>query len=165
MISKVVEMRPQGVLKLSIKQDEYDVNRDNVDERVCDFYTDEGNVNPQPPKSEESSEGTSSINYMEIDEDGFLQKAQSIDKINVAKTYYFAEDKTVSDFEAYWRIRIDGKELGDPLEKLVTLSEVDKYTVSLRLAKSSKLYGQTIVLSLTDENGDYYSSIKLEVTK
>jgi hypothetical protein len=41
-------MNPQGVFKMSIKQDEFDIKRDNVAERICDYYTDEGNINPAP---------------------------------------------------------------------------------------------------------------------
>lgn len=163
MISKVVEMNPQGVLKISIKQDEFDIHRDNIEARVCDYYSDDGNINSQPEITPDESVGSSKINHMVIGDDGFLTLADPISSINVATTYYFSEDTSVSDFDAHWRIAIAGKEPNDPLQKLITLSDVDKRTASLRVSKTSKLYGQTIVLSLTDSDGNYYSSINLEV--
>lgn len=165
MISKVVEMNPQGVLKISIKQDEFDVHRDNVEARVCDYYSDDGNINPEPEIPADESVGTSKINHMIIDDSGYLASADPISSINVATTYYFSEDTSVSDFDAHWRVEIVGKEPGNLLEKLITLSNVDKRTVSLRVSKTSKLYGQTVVLSLSDADGNYYSSINLEVVK
>lgn len=162
MISKVTEMNPQGVLKISIKQDEFDIHRDNVQARVCDYYSDDGNINPDPKKPPEESEGTSTINYMVVDDQGFLSQSDMINTINVAKTYYFSSK---DDFEAHWRVQIDGKDSGDPLERLVELSIIDLHTISLRLSKSSKLYNQSIILSLSDQNGDHYSSIKLEVVR
>ena len=51
MISKVTEMNPQGILKLSIKQDEFDIHRDNIAERVCDYYLDDGDINTDSPET------------------------------------------------------------------------------------------------------------------
>lgn len=160
MISKVTQMNPQGILKLSIKQDEFDIHRDNVKERVCDYYSDGGDINVDPVT--DPVENESSIKYMVLDESGYLTDSDMITTVNIGKTYYFA---TSASFSAQWRIAIDGKQQGDPLEKLVTISSVDDHTVSLRVSKTSKLYNQNIILSLSDSNGDHYSSIKLEVVK
>lgn len=160
MVSKIVEMNPQGVFKLSIKQDEFDIHRDNIKQRVCDYYTNDGNADVQTIMPE-SPTGESKIIYLTMDGNGYLAESDMISQINVATTYYFAEDKNTSDFESMWKVKFDD----ESLNKLATLSVVDKYTISLRLSKSSKLYGQSITLSVSDAEGNYYSSIKLEVIK
>ena len=153
-------MNPQGILKLSIKQDEFDIHRDNIAERVCDYYLDDGDINTDSPET--SGENQGNIKYMVLDESGFLKDADMISAVHVGQTYYC---ETSVDFVAKWRMAIDGQPQDSTLDKLVTLSNVNDHTISIRPSKSSKLYNRTIILSLTDSNGNHYSSIKLEVVK
>ena len=45
------------------------------------------------------------------------------------------------------------------------LTKFDKSTLAIKPAKASSLKGKKFVLSVCDSNGEYYSSIDLEVAE
>lgn len=169
MISKVLDMTPKGVIKLSLKQDDFNPKRDNIDLLVCDYYNDTGDIKVEKPNPDPVI-GSSSIIHMVVNSDGELEVGEDISSVSIATTYYFSsvfsEDTPV---DANWRITVkdtDGSytdEEKEALDRLMVLREVDDKSVSLRPGKSKKLSGLTFVLSVCDINGNYYSSIELEV--
>lgn len=164
MVTKIGEMNPKGILKLSIKADDYDSMRDNVDLMVCDYYTASGDTQVVLDGNSKTPQHTSVITYQELDADGYLAGADMVSQVNIATAYYFkatTDDGTAPNF--VWRIKVDGCADGDALQKLVYLTRVAGDTTMLKIAKSNKLNGKTIILSASDANGDYTSSIGLEV--
>ena len=171
MVTKVLDMAPQGVIKLSLKQDDFSPKRDNVELRVCDYYNDTGDVVVERPTDNPAPPGSSTIYHMVVNSDDELEDAEMISKIDVGSTYYFRAEFSGFAYDADWRIEL--VDTGDnytedeeyALARLITLRKVDDTTVSVRPGKSYKLPGKTFRLSVCDDMGNYYSSIDLEVSE
>ncbi len=173
-VTKVQDLIPQGIIKLTLKQDELDETRDNVDLMLCNYYNGSGEV----VTKQESHVDDTAKSYLWsaiIDEDGVLQRNRTQDKIlHIAKTSYFnveffLKDK-LQDLNAEWRIDYNGtSELSEEEIKhlcgLIVMRQIDKSTISIKPAKTNKLVGEKFILSVQDLNGDYASSIELEVQK
>lgn len=165
-VSKVQQVNPIGVLRLTIKQDNYNPHRDNADLLIADYYSHSGDPDPAPTVDGDTTEKVGKIIAQSLTEDGYLKDETDLPTtITTAMPYYFKAIDPQDEvwFDAVWRVKIDGFEEGNPLQKLVHLTKVSGDTVMLKIAKSSKIKGKTIVLSVTDKDQDYYSSIKLEV--
>lgn len=173
MVTKVLDMFPKGIIKLSLKEDTYNTHKDNPDLLVCDYYSDTGDVQPELPEDDPSDNHTSSIVRMKLDNDGNLVEDIDFDSsaatIAVGEKQYFKMVVT-DDITAQWKITVDntdGKYTDDEcskLEDLMVIRQVDGTTISLRAGKSYRLPNVKFKLSVSDINGDYSSEIELEVT-
>lgn len=168
-VTKIKDINPQGIIKLSIKQDELNEKRDNVELRVCDYYTDEGDVLVDIPIIETPDvEKTSYINWMTTDMNGELIDGIET-KLEIGSTYYFEVKFSSPNVDPQWKINIvdDGNNLTDEDKEyyigLMKLTKFDSTTLALKPAKASSLKDKKFVLSVSDSNGEYYSSIELEV--
>lgn len=168
-VTKITDLNPQGIIKLSIKQDELNTKRDNIELRVCDYYTDEGDVLVDIPIIETPDvEKTSYINWMTTDMNGELIDGIET-KLEIGSTYYFEVKFSSPNVDPQWKINIvdDGNNLTDEDKEyyigLMKLTKFDSTTLALKPAKASSLKDKKFVLSVSDSNGEYYSSIELEV--
>lgn len=169
MLSKILDMVPKGVLKISMKADDYNVKRDNVALKVCDYYNDSGDIVIDPPVKEDDPDKTSTISYMAINADGELEPATLTTKLDIGNTYYYSSEFTPSGPEAHWRIQLvdEDSEYSESdrlaLERLMVIREIDDHTISLRPGKSNRIKGLKFRLIVADVNGDYESTIEVEV--
>lgn len=173
-VTKVLDMFPKGIIKYSIKQDEYDIHKDNADLLVCNYYSDTGDVQPELPEDDPSDNHTSSIVRMKLDDEGNLVEDADFDSsaatIEVGEKQYFRM-VVDSDITAQWKVTVDNtddKYTDDEcskLEDLMVIRQVDGTTIAIRAGKSYRLPNVKFKLSVSDINGDYSSSIELEVTK
>ena len=173
-VTKVQDLVPQGIIKLTLKQDELNNVRDNVDLMLCDYYNSFGEV---VTKQESHIDDTarSFLWSAIIDENGVLQRNQEQDNIlHIAVISYFNVEfflkGKLQDLNAEWRINYNGSsELSEDEIKhlcdLMVMRQIDKSTISIKPAKTNKLIGEKFILSVQDSNGDYASSIELEVQK
>jgi hypothetical protein len=170
MISKVLDMVPKGLLKLSMKQDDFDAKRDNIALKVCDYYNDTGDVVIQEPVGSNDPCLTSEIKYMTVDSDGeMIESASPYTTLVVGETYYWRAIFSDEDVAAQWRIRLIDEDDSYTekqrleLERLMVIRDVDNTTISLRPGKSNRIKGLKFKLIVCDINGDYESAIELEV--
>ena len=165
-VTKIKDINPQGIIKLSIKQDELDEKRDNIELRVCDYYTNEGDILIDIPQVETPDiEKWSKIGWFAIDEYGEL-----IDGIpttlTLGGTYYFGVEFSGENIDAQWKIDLVGDYSVDDkayYAGLMKLTKFDSSTIALKPAKASSLKGKKFILSVSDSNGEYFSSIEVEV--
>lgn len=167
-VTKITDLNPQGIIKFSIKQDELNEKRDNIELRVCDYYSNEGDIRIDAPEVFVSDdEKTSSINWYEVDEYGELISAVPA-KLEVGTTYYFGATFSDDNIDPQWRIEL----LGDYSDKdreyyigLMKLTKFDNTILALKPAKASSLKGKEFNLWVSDMNGNYESFIGLEVSE
>ena len=168
-VSKILDVEPQGVIKLSLKLDQFNPKRDNVELRVCDYYNDTGDIIVEEPIGSNDPCKTSEIVYMIVNADGELESSNMITSIAIGQTYYWNVVFSDDDVESQWRIKLvdDNDECSEQerleLEKLMVIRDVNDTTISLRPGKSNRLKGKQFKLIACDINGDYESTINLEV--
>ena len=154
-VTKVQDLVPQGIIKLTLKQDELNNVRDNVDLMLCDYYNSFGEV---VTKQESHIDDTarSFLWSAIVDENGVLQRNQEQDNIlHIAVISYFnveffLKDK-LQDLNAEWRIDYNGtSELSEEEIKhlcdLIVMRQIDKSTISIKPAKTNKLVGEKFIL-------------------
>ena len=158
-VTKVTDLTPQGIIKLSLKQDDFNEKRDNVQLGICDYYTDEGNIKVDIPLS---PVGVSSIAWKTLDSDGTLIDGEP-GLLERGVTVYFevvSEDK----FDPEWHLELltesDDEEY---YVNLIQVTEFDDKVVAVKPRKAGSLVGKQFRLSVSDKAGNYYSSIDLEV--
>lgn len=173
MVTKIIDMSPQGIIKFSLKEDEFHTHRDNAELLICDYYTDDGNIAPVLPDDDTSDTHTSTIIREVLNSDENLVEDTTFEPdsatIAIGETQYF-KMATDADITAHWKIKVvnNDSELSDELckqlEAMMVIRQVDDTTISLRAGKSYRLPEHKFVLSASDINGDYSSSITIEVT-
>ena len=165
-ITKITDLNPQGIIKLSIKQDELNEKRDNIELRVCDYYTDEGDILiDKPSVNITDNTKTSTINWMSVNENGELTEGTE-SELQIGQTYYFEVKFSDTNIDPQWRIDIIGDYSEKDKEKYIgymKLTKFDATTLALKPAKASSLKGKKFILSVSDVNGEYSSSIEVEV--
>jgi hypothetical protein len=176
-VTKIKDINPQGIIKLSIKQDELDEKRDNIELRVCDYYSNEGDIQIDKPVVETPDNTKSSeIHWMFANDDGELDYGDemSLELLQIGQTSYFMAkfydwgDEV--EVDGQWRIELADTE-GISEEDisyyvgLMKLTKFDSSTVALKPAKASSLKGMKFILSVEDINGQYASSIEVEVSE
>ena len=165
-VTKITDINPQGIIKLSIKQDELNEKRDNIELHVCDYYTDEGDILIDKPIIDIPDDTrTSTIKWMDINENGELIEGMQ-SKLQLGQTYYFEVKFSNENIDPQWRIDLVGDYSEEDIEKYIgymKLTKFDYSTLALKPAKASSLKGKKFVLSVEDINGKYSSSIELEV--
>lgn len=161
-VTKIMEMFPQGVIKLSLKQDDFNENRDNVNLGICDYFTNEGNIkvviNPNPT-------GVSTIYRRAINDDGELIPSDGT-SLTKGVAAYFEVVFDGENIDPEWDLKLIGdyeKDEVDYYTNLISLTEFDDGIILLRPAKAGSLSGKMFRLSVSDKNGDFYSSVDLEV--
>lgn len=168
-VTKIKDINPQGIIKLSIKQDELNEKRDNIELRVCDYYTDEGDIQVDIlTTSTPNVNKTSTINWLTIDNNGELVAGIKT-KLKLGTSYYFESTFSDDNIDPQWRIElIDNNNEFNVKEKeyYIGLMKLTKYNSSiliLKPAKASSLKGKNFSLYVSDINGNYESFIRLEV--
>ena len=166
-VTKITDLNPQGIIKLSIKQDELNRKRDNIELHICDYYTDDGEVNVDIPENENYYVGTSEISWLTIDEYGELIAGAEM-KLDLGTTYYFDVKFSDDGIDPQWRIDLLGNYSNEDKEYYVGLMKLTKFsdtTLALKPAKASSLKGKNFSLIVSDFDGNYMSSIELEVAE
>ena len=186
-ISKVVDLHPQGIIKLTFKQDEWDEKRDNLDLMVCNYYDNTGETQIVIPEAEpQNNTLTSYIYTAHVNSDGELQPdlvSQQIrdteyNKLNIGNIYYFiveyytgtvgGEQSVSTDRQTEWKINVaDATGLSAKEQKhldgLMVMETLDDKTISINVKKSKALIGHSFVLTATDLAGESRSTVTLEV--
>ncbi len=175
-ISKILDLAPQGVLKISLKQDELNRTTDNIELRICDYYTSTGEIRLDPEKNEEDIKDdykTSEIHYMVIDENDELVEADIADcDIHIGDKLYFEADYQPLNDEIYpeWRIKlVDDDNLYSEKDKtyyenLFTVSKYDDDVIYIKIGKAKSLIGKSFYVTVQDLSGNYYSeSARFEI--
>lgn len=177
-VTKVSEMTPQGVIKLTFKQDDFNEMTDNVKLGICDYWTPQGNikVDIQPSTNDKDiAKFTSNISWQIKDENGELIYLEDMNAWHLSKgkvSYFradFFDDKNRVRIDPEWKLVLinDQDYSEDEVEyytNLITVTEFDDSVISVKPAKAGSLSGKKYRLSVNDGEGNYYSSIDLEVT-
>ena len=176
--TKVTDLSPQGLIKMTVKQTEFDEKTDNVSLMVCNYYDDDnGEVIIKEPVDNIQDNQTSVIYPAFINENGELEKGSSIldtVTVNIGKVSYFMavfqEDGIdMDDIETEWRIELISEdetlteEDAKHLEGLMYIDVLNNNDVSVKPKKSSQLIGKQFILSVKSKEGNYASSIRLGV--
>lgn len=171
MVTKNVDMHPKGILKLSLKSDDFNPKRDNVELKVCDYYNDTGDVIVIDPPKDPDPETSSTIHYMVVDANNELDVDDSFPILEIGKTYYYNAEFSDSGVTAQWRVELidengtyTEKERYS-LERLMVIRDISSTGISMRPGKSNRLKGLKFKLSVCDVDGNYESSIDLEVAE
>lgn len=167
-VSKIIELAPKGILKLTLKQDDFNPKRDNVELKICDYYNDTGNDNISDESSTQDVFKTSTINWIFLNEDGKLdESAQGTEMLTRGVISYFKVEFSDNNIVPKWSISINNDELtDDEKDYYIGLIKVEKPTdniLSVKPAKAGSLVGMEFTLSVSDSNGEYYSSIPIGV--
>lgn len=169
-VTKIKDINPQGVIKLSIKQDELREKRDNIELRVCDYYSDEGDIQIDKPSVKMTDDTKlSTIHWMTVNTNGELEEnADQNVKLYIGQTSYFTAEFSDENIDGQWRIELANTDgLSDEeisyYVGLMKLTKFDSSTIALKPAKASSLKGMKFILSVEDINGQYASSIEVEV--
>lgn len=165
-VTKVMELFPQGIIKLTLKQDDFNEKRDNIDLKICDYYSEEGNVSISITQT--VGTGTSTITHQIMNNNGELEPVSTSETVSLekGKTSYFEVAFSDPGVDPEWQITLLGdyeKDQVDYYTGLLSVTEFDKTVVAIKSAKAGSLSGKTFRLSVSDVNGEYYSSITLEV--
>ena len=167
MLSKILDVVPKGILKISMKADDWNPKRDNLELLVCDYYNDTGDIVVDEPVGSDDPAKTSTISYMEVNSDGELEEATAPEYLDIGHTYYYSATFSDENVHAEWRVKLIGDEDESEriaLERLMVLRDVNDKTISLRPGKSSRIKGRRFQLEVCDLNGDYESNIEVEVS-
>lgn len=166
MVTKIVEMNPQGILKLSIKQDEYDADRDNADLQICNYYTDTGGSETIAPPHYQDEQMQCSIRRIVLNDDGTIDDYFDSDELtlHIAEPAYFQVDTSDNSTSAFnWRLMAVYDEDSN-LESRIKVEPLGDSVVCIRPGRSNLLIGKRFQLTVDDYNGTYASStIELEV--
>lgn len=176
-VTKVQDLVPLGIIKMTFKQTEVDKTVDNIDLLLCNYYNRMGEVRLKEPIDISVENRTSIIYHAIINDDMELEKDENIvDTINISMgdIYYFIAEFTEDDIimdnvETEWRVTlIDEENTYDVLtkeyiENLIKIIKYDYNTIAIKVGKSKKLSGNSFILSVKDKDGYYTASVKLEV--
>ena len=170
-VTKIVDLNPQGVIKLSIKQDELNQKRDNIPLRICDYYTDSGDQKTETIQKPQTMITNSQISWLTLNDEGELEPLldRSRQYLYIGKNSYFEYKLPYSYLTSEWNLSLVDKnsEFSDEeklyYEGLMKLTVMDNVTISLKPGKAHSLIGKRFILSATDNNGDNHSSIEVEV--
>lgn len=168
-VTKITDLTPQGIIKISIKQDELNEKRDNVELGICDYYTNSGNAQPEPLSEINYINEKSIIHWMYINENDELDFLTDINQqtIQIGKASYFYAEFPSNIDVTEWRLKLIDDTIEDKeyYEQLIKLNKYDDFTLYLKPGKAKSLIGKRFELSVSGFNGEYRSSIILEVTE
>lgn len=174
-VTKANDVVPRGLIKFTLKQDDFNINRDNPQLGICDYYSEEGNIlaNIEPSDNpEDITSMVSSIMRKDLDANGELIDSSSgsyLDKgVNSYFEVHFTNEGSDTVVDPEWHITLinDSNYTEDEVKyyvDLLAVTEFDDSIVSIKPRKAGSLSGKKYKLSVSDKNGNYYSSIDLEV--
>lgn len=164
-VSKVNELSPKGVLKITAKQDEFYPARDNTDLMLCDYYDAMGNPLLTNATFEDIV-GDHEILSMYIDEFGELVQTSSlITTLYLSKTQYYKVMLPKQNENIIWDIVCvtEGVLNGSYYERLIKINSYNNDTVAIKPSKALSLVGQQFELSAQTADGMLLGKIKVEV--
>lgn len=181
-VSKVLDVTPQGIIKMTVKQDELNVVRDNVELMICDYFEDNGEVKIETASGSDITK-TSYIWTGHINSNGELEhdyvsqeiRDRDYNKLTLGQYAYFiveyyGDNNNIVTYgiDPEWRISLVNDQNYSPeeiirFEKLVKVEQIDHYVVSVKASKAYDLIGKKFILSVQQASGEYSSSIMLEV--
>lgn len=167
--TKVQDLTPKGIIKLTLKQDDFNENRDEPRYGVCDYYSEEGKIQIDI-NSTEDIEKTSYIKWQFINDEGELidNDGTYSNQLILGKPSYFSVIFSNEHINPEWKINLinennySDKEV-DYYNNLLSLTDFGNTTLAIKPAKAKSLIGKKFILSVSDINGDYSSSIEIEV--
>jgi len=175
--TKVTELNPLGLVKLSLKQDEFNEMRDNLDLMICDYYTDSGDIRSDEPILIEPDDpvrdiSTSVIIPMTINDHSEYAPATNFSPaLAIGSTTYYQVKFSNPGIDPEWRMQIINPNNSyseariQYWQRLIKLTKLPNNLLSLKVGKAGSLAGVSFVLSVSDIKGDYYSYLSLEVSK
>ena len=171
-VTKVTEVSPTGIIKMNLKQDEYNPKRDNIDLMICDYYTNTGDTTFVIPK-EVVLDDNYRISELLLDNNNELVDQNMIinNIIHCGERYFYQALLRDESIPCVWDI-----ELQDDLEqfslqekqyfeRLVKLTNYNDNIVEIKPGKAGSLVGKLFHLNASREDGEYIASIDLEVRK
>jgi len=170
-VTKVIELSPSGLIKCNVKQDDYNSKRDNVDLKICDYYTNMGDMKSEVAEYK-FDEKIFSIIEMSLDENDELVSQDFYNSILLMGKRYFYRASLGTDYViATWDVKLkdDGNEYTDEEKKyyegLIKLVTYDDDVVEVKPSKASSLVGKHFILSAIDRDGQHKVNIEWEVDK
>lgn len=171
-VTKVQDLIPQGIIKLTLKQDELNDVRDNLDLMICDYYSDSGEILPR--RENELDKPVITLLWgAVINEDGILMKNHQPENVlHIAQTTYynveFLSNGQPLKMDSEWRIKYIGTsdltdEEKEQLCNMLIMRQIDNDAISIRPSKANRLIGERFELTVQDLSGDYTLSYNLEV--
>lgn len=170
-VTKVQDLVPQGIIKLTLKQDELDETRDNIDLMLCNYYNNSGEIITGEQSDIRDTEVF--LWSAQVNNEGELEYNLAINYIlHIAQTsYYNCEFFTKGKLEnipSEWRIKYIGtsnltEEEKDHLCNLIVMRQINNSTISIRPSKTRKLIGERFKLTVQDITGTHAMSIEVEV--
>lgn len=168
-VTKVVEVSPLGLYKYSVKQDEYNPKRDNIKLRICDYYTNMGDVKSDIPH-EDLTGRVFEIKELFTNEHNELVEAPELvsSQLKLANIYYYQAKLGYEYVPAVWEVKILDDYIDEAekkrLEGLIKLTEYDDNVIAIKPAKADSLIGKRFQLIASQDNGNYTANIEWEVT-
>lgn len=164
-VTKIVDLSPQGIVKLSLKQDEFHPDRDNNDLRICDYYQDSGNAALEEPDKSISQELVNIIHWMTVNDNNELEYIEDStnEKLHIGQTSYFKIDFIDVTNVGQWNLSCVDSDDCEYYEGLMKIDIINASTISIRPGKANSLIGKKFLLTATNEEQGIYSSIDLEV--
>lgn len=171
-VTKVVDLNPTGIIKLSIKQDELNEKRDNIKLKICDYYNDSGESNVSFVKDDympvvESPE----IKWMQLNSEDELDEIldDNLKYLHIGQSSYFECIPLNVESHLNWNIEFINAENHysseecSHLEELIKITALKNGVVSVKPGRTKKIIGKHYLLSVEDRYGFIRSSIELEV--
>lgn len=171
-VTKVVDLNPSGIIKLSIKQDELNEKRDNIKLKICDYYNDSGESNVSFVKDDsmpvvENPE----IKWMQLNSEGELDEVLDdiLKYLHIGQSSYFECIPSNVESHLNWNIEFINvenhysSEECSHFEGLIKITALKNGVISVKPGRTKKLIGKHYLLSAEDRYGFIRSSIELEV--
>lgn len=171
-VTKVVDLNPSGIIKLSIKQDELNEKRDNIKLKICDYYNDSGESNVSFVKDDsmpvvENPE----IKWMQLNSEGELDEVLDdiLKYLHIGQSSYFECIPSNVESHLNWNIEFVNvenhysSEECSHFEELIKITALKNGVISVKPGRTKKLIGKHYLLSVEDRYGFIRSSIELEV--
>lgn len=171
-VTKVVDLNPSGIIKLSIKQDELNEKRDNIKLKICDYYNDSGESNVSFVKDDsmpvvENPE----IKWMQLNSEGELDEVLDdiLKYLHIGQSSYFECIPSNVESHLNWNIEFVNvenhysSEECSHFEGLIKITALKNGVISVKPGRTKKLIGKHYLLSAEDRYGFIRSSIELEV--
>ncbi len=168
-VTKVVETSPLGLYKYSVKEDEYNPKRDNIELKICDYYNNMGDLQSEVSDLNLTNREFQIIEMMKSENDELVPNPTNTTILSLGNTIYYQAKLGLEYVPAVWDIQLrdDGAEYDSKekarLEGLMKLVQYEGNVVSVRPAKAMSLVGKHFNLIARQDNGNYISSVEVEV--